>query len=305
MEKSSGTSASLSDLLCREDQSFLNENQDDTEYILSMNSNPCSISEDDDEYIQSLIRRETSPDSSSYVSSAVFSQSWLNHARLDAINWILKSRAFFGFQFRTAYLSVTYFDMVLSRRTIPNGKLWAIQLLSVACLSLAAKIEENRAPALSEYLVDEYSFESSGIQQTELLVLYTLKWKMSSMITPFAYLHYFFAKFVGESWPKELVSRANEFIWVIAKDISLVDNQPSVIAAAAVLAAYDGQLTKERMEIKIGLIPSWGSQEKEHIVSCYKSVISPNLLPTHSSSTDVLENSTITSAADTKRRRIQ
>ncbi|XP_059624004.1 cyclin-D5-1-like isoform X2 [Cornus florida] len=284
MEKSSGTSASLSDLLCREDQSFLNENQDDTEYILSMNSNPCSISEDDDEYIQSLIRRETSPDSSSYVSSAVFSQSWLNHARLDAINWILKSRAFFGFQFRTAYLSVTYFDMVLSRRTIPNGKLWAIQLLSVACLSLAAKIEENRAPALSEYLVDEYSFESSGIQQTELLVLYTLKWKMSSMITPFAYLHYFFAKFV---------------------DISLVDNQPSVIAAAAVLAAYDGQLTKERMEIKIGLIPSWGSQEKEHIVSCYKSVISPNLLPTHSSSTDVLENSTITSAADTKRRRIQ
>lgn len=95
--------------------------------------------------------------------------------------------------------------------------MWAIRLLSVACLSLAAKMEECRVPALSEFAVDDYVFEDKVIQRMELLVLSTLEWKMSS-VTPFAYLHFFILKFCGEEARlKELVSKAVELILAIPK----------------------------------------------------------------------------------------
>ncbi|KAF2309663.1 hypothetical protein GH714_004508 [Hevea brasiliensis] len=83
---------------------------------------------------------------------------WVKCVRLEAIAWILKSK--FGFRFQTAYLSITYFDRFLSKRSIENEKLWAVRLLSVACLSLAAKMEEIKAPALSEFHTEDYNFES-------------------------------------------------------------------------------------------------------------------------------------------------
>lgn len=41
-----------------------------------------------------------------------------------------------------------------------------------------------------------------------------------------------------------------------------MEHRPSIIAAAAVLAAYDYHLTKKVMEIKMNAVPSWGSLEK-------------------------------------------
>lgn len=94
--------------------------------------------------------------------------------------------------------------------------MWAIRLLSVACLSLAAKMEECRVPALSEYHIDECNFQGSVIQRMELLVLHTLDWKMNA-VTPFAYLHYFMRKFCSESSSKELLSKAIELILAVVK----------------------------------------------------------------------------------------
>jgi cyclin D5 len=97
-----------------------------------------------------------------------------------------------------------------------DEKLWTIRLLSVACLSLAAKMEECKVPALSEYRMEEINFENRMIKKMELLVMKTLNWKLGS-ITPFAYLHYFINKFCGESRPKGLVSRAVELIVAITR----------------------------------------------------------------------------------------
>lgn len=102
--------------------------------------------------------------------------------------------------------------------------LWAIQLLSVACLSLAAKMEELNAPKLSKYHVSGIEFPSNGIHKMELMVLTTLEWKLGS-ITPFAYLNYFTAKFCLEfkdCKPQELASTATELILAVPKGILLV-----------------------------------------------------------------------------------
>ncbi|CAA3001128.1 cyclin-D5-1-like isoform X1 [Olea europaea subsp. europaea] len=289
-------------LLCQEDETCLNENN----YKLGL----CSVSECDDEYIQTLIQREAVTFQSNSTFSLLKSEkSWFKCARLDVIKWILNTRAFLGFHFRTAYLSLIYFDEFFSKRSIDDGKLWAIRLLSVACLSLAAKMEECKALALSDYHVDDYNFEGHVIQRMELLVLNTLEWNMS-LITPFAYLNYFTTKFCGECSHKKLVTRAIERIFTIIKEINVVENRPSIIAAAVVLAAYDYQLTKKVLEIKVNTISSWGSLEIERIFSCYNllqeigmlesktpnSVITPNIFSTLLSSTGVLESSTLSTA---------
>ncbi|XP_048232287.1 cyclin-D5-1 [Ricinus communis] len=313
-------SLSLSSLLCQEDDaSCFNENNSFQELNFessSSSSSSCFVLENEEiEYIEKMVEMEsrsfTCSDDSSFAN-----YSWLRCARLDAIDWIFNTRAIFGFRFHTAYLSVTYFDRFLSKRSIDDGKLWAIRLLSVACLSLAAKMEECRVPPLSEFPIEDYCFENKVIQRMELLVLNTLEWKMGS-ITPFSYLHYFINKICGESRQKETVSRAGELIVAVIKEINLLDHRPSIIAMAAVLAASDNQLTRQELELKMKVISSWGSLQNEHIFSCYivmqeiemgklktpKQVISPNSSSIHSTSMALLENSSSTTfGAGTKRR---
>ncbi|CAA2958484.1 cyclin-D5-1-like [Olea europaea subsp. europaea] len=297
---------SLSDLLCGEDDSCLNERG-----IKDLGS----VSEFDDEYIKLLIQKESIFQSDGNGFSIESEGDWLKCARLDAIRWILETRAFFGFQFDTAYLSIIYLDIFLSRRSIDDPKLWAIRLLSVACLSVAAKMEECIVPALSEYHVDEFNFERNAIKKMELLVLSTLKWKMS-LITPFAYLDYFSAKFSGELRCDELLKRAVELIIDVIKEVNVGEYRPSIIAATAVLASHDYALMEKDVEIKTNVIPSWESLEKEDLFSCYNllrkckfaksntpnSVILPNLSSSQSSSDHASENSSITSTVGVKRR---
>ncbi|GMI68774.1 cyclin d5;1 [Hibiscus trionum] len=259
-----GSYFSCSSLLCHETEEeaccFVTEPEDDDESLY--------LNDKDDEYIESLVQRETSATSSGDY-PITDRDNWLQCARLNAIEWIFNTGTLFGFQIHTAYLSVIYFDRFLSKNSVDDGKLWAIRLLSVACLSIAAKMEECRVPVLSEFPTQDYQFENKMIQRMELLVLTTLEWKVSSA-TPFAYLSYFIHKFYGESRPKGLVSKALQHIVVLVKEINSVEHRPSVIAAAAALAAScDERLTRKTMEHKMDFISFWGSLETEHVLSCY------------------------------------
>lgn len=81
----------------------------------------------------------------------------------------------------------------------------------MACLSLAAKMEECKVPLLTEFPVEDYNFEGKVIQRMELLVLNTLEWKMSS-ITPLDYLSYFISKFCKQR-SRNVVPRIIELIY--------------------------------------------------------------------------------------------
>ncbi|XP_047318959.1 cyclin-D5-1-like [Impatiens glandulifera] len=272
MGTSDSPSFSFPDLRCLEDEFSLSEKEDPYADLTSSSSS-CSISEIDDEYFQALIERETLFDSNHFTSKDVSTSSWLKSARLEAIKWILNTREFFGFQFSTAYLSLAYFDHFLSRRSIDEGKLWAVQLLSIACVSLAAKMEEMKAPVLTQFQTDDddYKFEWSSIQRMELLVLSHLQWKMH-LITPFSYLHYFITKLCVDFRDcslQDFVSMAVDYILTITREVNLVEIRPCVVAMAAILAADDDQLTRKAMETKMSSISSWNSILKEQVCRCY------------------------------------
>ncbi|XP_030552085.1 cyclin-D1-1 [Rhodamnia argentea] len=267
----------FSDLLCEEDSAG----------VLSDSSPACSpwdlgsqeraeesvagFIEDEEESVAGFIEDEEhfvpGPD---YV-ARFRPQSLDASAREESVAWILKVHAFYGFQPLTAYLSVNYLDRFLCSRILPQPNGWPMQLLSVACLSLAAKMEEPLVPSLLDLQVGgaRYIFEPRTIRRMEFLVLSVLDWRLRS-ITPFAFIGFFAWKVdptgTGVGF---LVSRATQVILSNVQETSLLEYRPSCIAVAAVLhAASDipslSLCNPENAE-------SWcDGLSKEKIISCYR-----------------------------------
>lgn len=305
---------SPSSFLCQESEACLGDRgpvEEDEEFVHLSDSSVL----DDEQCLQMLLDRETAS-GFERDGGALDPGKWIDSARSGVLSWVLKTRKVFGFRFQTAYLAMTYFDRFLSRRCIDSEKSWAIRLLSVACLSLAAKMEEVRVPPLSEYETEDYYFQSKGIQRMELLVLNTLEWRMGS-ITPFAYLHHFVARLHKEPSQSAVASKSVDLILGIMKEINLVDHRPSSIAAAAALAASDDSLTRNALECKLsGNFSFHQSLDIEEVFLCYSQMRSldkemiqlarssyrPELTIGHLRPPDFSDISSVTYATSTKRK---
>ncbi|KAF5451480.1 hypothetical protein F2P56_026586 [Juglans regia] len=159
-------------------------------------------------------------------------------ARIEALDWIWKARACFSFGPLSACLSINYLDRFLSLYELPRGKSWAVQLLAVACLSLASKMEETKVPQLVDLQVGEpqFVFEAKTVQRMELLVLSTLGWRMQAF-TPLSFIDYFLRKINGVQHPSTLsISRSVQLILSIIKGIDFLEFRPSEIAAAVAIS---------------------------------------------------------------------
>ncbi|KAI4295779.1 hypothetical protein L6164_035789 [Bauhinia variegata] len=164
-------------------------------------------------------------------------------ARLDSINWILKVHAYYHFRPVTAFLSVNYLDRFLSCSSLPRPNGWPFQLLSVACLSLAAKMEEPHVPLLLDLQLFEprFVFEPKTVQRMELWVMANLRWRLRS-VTPFDYLDFFISKLPSSSNSQpqslnRLFSAASDLIVSTTRVVDFLGFAPSTIAAAAVLCS--------------------------------------------------------------------
>ncbi|KAE8697372.1 Cyclin-D4-1 [Hibiscus syriacus] len=159
-------------------------------------------------------------------------------ARKQAIEWICKASAYFSFGHLSICLSINYLDRFLSMYSLPRDKTWAIQLLAVACLYIAAKMEETMVPSSVNLQVGEpkFVFEAKTIQRMELLVLSTLKWRML-VLTPCSFIDYFLSKLCNDQYPSStLISRSLQLILNTIRGIDLLEFRPSEIAAAVAVS---------------------------------------------------------------------
>ncbi|URE31396.1 Cyclin, C-terminal domain [Musa troglodytarum] len=194
--------------------------------------------------------------------------------RRDAIDWIWKVHAHYNFGPVSACLAVNYLDQFLSAYELPQGKAWMTQLLSVACLSLAAKMEETEVPLSMDLQVGDakYVFEARTIQRMELLVLATLKWRMQA-VTPFSFIDFFLHKFNGGNAPSNLlVSRSVEAILITTRGTGSLAFRPSEIAAAIALSVL-----KETQTIEL-----------EKALSCCSHVVKEGVLRCHEMIQDLM-----------------
>ncbi|GMP31231.1 hypothetical protein CsSME_00005534 [Camellia sinensis var. sinensis] len=155
-------------------------------------------------------------------------------ARLDAIDWMLKVHGYYNFRDETAYLSVNYLDRFLCSHALPEGKRWLWQLLSVACLSLAAKMEETRPKT---------------VQRMELFVMAKLRWRLR-VVTPLDFVDYFIAKLQCLNPNVDhfccLFYRVQGLILSSCQVVDFLDYTPSTIAAAAVLCTIDEKVNDHK-----------------------------------------------------------
>uniref|UniRef100_A0A804QE57 Cyclin-like domain-containing protein n=1 Tax=Zea mays TaxID=4577 RepID=A0A804QE57_MAIZE len=175
---------------------------------------------DTDEAVRALLEKETDHKPQDGYAERLerggLEYSW----RRDAMDWICKVHSYYRFGPLSLYLAVNYLDRFLSSYDLPHDKPWMRQLLSVACLALAVKMEETVLPLPVDLQVCDvkFEFEARTIGRMELLVLATLKWRMQA-VTPFTFISYFLDKFNGGKPPSlALASRCTDIIIGTLKD---------------------------------------------------------------------------------------
>ncbi|KAK4710334.1 hypothetical protein R3W88_004847 [Solanum pinnatisectum] len=143
----------------------------------------------------------------------------------------------YGFNALTAVLAANYFDRFVSGVCFQKVMTWMSHLVAVACLSIAAKVEEIQVPLLLDLQVSnpKYVFEAKTIQKIELLVLSTLKWKMNP-VTPLSFIDHIIRRFgLMTNLYSEFKGKCENIILGIITDSRLLHYPPSVIATATLL----------------------------------------------------------------------
>ncbi|KAA8531659.1 hypothetical protein F0562_006624 [Nyssa sinensis] len=188
----------------------------------------------DDDELATLISKEKE----TYLGrSELDSDGSIMVARREAVEWILRVNAHYGFTTLTAVLAVNYFDRFISSLCFQRDKPWMNQLAAVACLSLAAKVEETQVPLLLDLQVEEskYVFEAKTIQRMELLVLSTLQWKMNP-VTPQSFFDHFIRRLgLKIHLHLDFLSRCERLLLSVITDSRFVSHLPSELATATML----------------------------------------------------------------------
>ncbi|GAB4848770.1 hypothetical protein Ancab_003497 [Ancistrocladus abbreviatus] len=186
--------------------------------------------------------------------------------RGEAFDWIWKAHSHYNFGALSFCLAINYLDRFLSVRELPKGKAWAMQLLAVACLSIAAKMEETTVPSPMEFQVGDpkFLFEAKTIQRMELLVLSTLNWKMSAL-TPCSFVERFLTKISdGKPTSSAVANRSIQLILSSIRGIDFLEFKPSEIAAAVAISV-SGEIQTVNIEKAIS---SFMYLEKGRVIKC-------------------------------------
>ncbi|KAK3195868.1 hypothetical protein Dsin_027178 [Dipteronia sinensis] len=194
--------------------------------------------------------------------------------RGQAVEWVLKVVAHYGFTTLTAVLAIDYLDRLLFTLHFQRDKPWMIQLLAVTCLSLAAKVEETQVPLLLDLQVEDtkYVFEAKAIQRMELLVLSTLKWKMH-LVTPLSFLDHIIRRLgLKNNVHWEFLRRCERLLLTLVSDSRFVSYLPSVLATATMMHVIDQVEPLNSIEYQnqlLGVI----NTSKEKVNECYKHIV--------------------------------
>lgn len=191
-----------------------------------------------------------------------------------AVEWVFKVKAHYGFNALTVVLAMNYFDRYISSISFPRDKPWMGQLAAVACLSLAAKVEETLVPLLLDFQVEEsdYVFEAKTIQKMELLVLSNLQWRMHP-VTPISFLHHIIRRLglhINMHW--EFLWRCERLLLFIVADPRFTGYLPSTLAAATMLHVIKEVEPWNHLEYQNQLMTVL-KISKDEVKECYKLVL--------------------------------
>ncbi|XP_043725913.1 cyclin-D4-1-like [Telopea speciosissima] len=273
---------SFSTLVCDEDFKLIDEEDELVEEIQSEPQRKLFSVDSCDDYVivSNLLEKEREMMPRDDYLARLQSGGLDVSARNDSVDWIYKVYQYYSFEPLTACLAINYLDRFLSEHEIPSGSSsfdntepWKYQLLSVSCLSVAAKMEETNVPlSLDLQVIEGYLiFESKNIQRMELLLLSALKWRTNA-VTPLSFIDYFLDRIINPETrdPKSLVSRSVDMILRTTKGAEFLDFRPSEIAlAVAISVAGENQTIDMNKAFDSCSSPHLN---KERVLKCHEQV---------------------------------
>ncbi|KAH7286420.1 hypothetical protein KP509_32G006300 [Ceratopteris richardii] len=173
----------------------------------------------------------------------------LGLSRTQAVLWFLETVRNFNLSNTTAALAINYFDRYVSKNVSQDWSDWMFDLLSIACLSTAAKMEEVVVPQLINLQKDSrrHSFNSSTVERMELLLLSTLQWKMRS-VTPFSFTEILlYHTKISSCLRASINGRASELLFSALSVAEFLLFDPATMALASILAALE-EIAPSRIE---------------------------------------------------------
>uniref|UniRef100_A0A1J3EVF6 Cyclin-D3-2 n=1 Tax=Noccaea caerulescens TaxID=107243 RepID=A0A1J3EVF6_NOCCA len=188
----------------------------------------------DDDELLSLIAKEN--ETSPCLCDDVLDE-FLASCRREALDWVFRVKSHYGFSSLTALLAVNYFDRFITSIKFETDKPWMSQLVAVACLSLAAKVEEIQVPLLIDFQVEKarFVFEAKTIQRMELLILSTLQWRMHP-VTPISFFDHVIRRFGSKCHNQlEFFRKCERLLISVVADTRLMSYIPSVLASAVMI----------------------------------------------------------------------
>ncbi|KAJ0239096.1 Cyclin-D3-2 [Hirschfeldia incana] len=221
----------------------------------------------DDDELQSLISKEN--ETNHYLYQTLDES--LASCRKEAIEWVFRVRSHYGFASSTALLAVNYFDRFITSVKFQTNKPWMSQLVAVACLSLAAKVEEIHVPLLIHLQVEEarYVFEAKTIQRMELLVLSTLQWRMLP-VTPNSFFDHIIRRLGSECHQQlELFRDCERLLISVVSDTRFMSYVPSVLATAIMIYVIKDLKPCEQVEYQSQLTTLL-KVNQEKVNECYE-----------------------------------
>ncbi|EFJ17757.1 hypothetical protein SELMODRAFT_420671 [Selaginella moellendorffii] len=226
---------------------------------------------DDAVPLSSIVQRESGhlPDAGYFA--VLRSEDVISSARSNAVYWMMKVRNVYSFSPLTIALAVNYFDRYLSKQLLRTWKAWMIELLTVACLSLAAKMEEPDVPMLQDLQIEglDHIFESKTIQRMEIAVMKLLGWRMGS-VTPFSYIEGLLQNLdVSRNMKLSLLNRTSEVLVKTLPEMDFLAFPPSVVSLAAMSCALE-ELLPLRAEALKGSLAKILPTPQDQLRRCYR-----------------------------------
>ncbi|KAL2481568.1 putative cyclin-D7-1 [Abeliophyllum distichum] len=202
------------------------------------------------------------------------SDNLIDHARFKAICWLIKSQKRMDLSFGTVFGAVSYLDRFISITHCQGWKYWMFELLSIACLSVASKLNESITVSLHEFQVEglDHSFSSSQIQRMELTLLKALGWRMDSP-TPYSYIELLICTIdtLNKTLVDNLTARVSQLLLNTLLDSKFLEFRPCVVAMSAVRCILEDDLIPSTYNTSLDHFDTFISQDqKEEVIKCQR-----------------------------------
>ncbi|OMO66368.1 hypothetical protein CCACVL1_21194 [Corchorus capsularis] len=164
--------------------------------------------------------------------------------RFRAVQWLIKTCSRLNLSVGTVFNAANYLDRFLSMSQCHGWKHWMVELLSVACLSIASKLNETFLPSLDELQMEDldHSFQSSTIQQMELMLLKALNWRLGST-TVYSYIELITSNNIihlkCNHQKDQLINQVTKILLRAILDSKLVHYPPSIVAISALWCSLE------------------------------------------------------------------